>query len=258
MSYKRSSPYASFSELAINRRTRMSKFFTAINTIIDWDALSESIDWIYSRGKSKKGQTAYPDLLLFKMLLIGTWHDLSDMEVEDMVKENLSAIVFGGLKLEDDVPDHSVLSRFRSELSRKGAFDELLSLLNKQLKAKGVMVAKGKTKVVATLTDSPRRPKGKKSYRGVQDREEDDRSESDKTQEHQAHRLIAQEQLCVDHQGRWLKKRGKLHYGNKQHLAVDDEGMIEAVYTTAANEHDSKSLYATLSKVPKEKNKRCW
>ena len=86
-----------------------------------------------------------------------------------MVKENLSAIVFGGLKLEDDVPDHSVLSRFRSELSRKGAFDELLSLLNKQLKAKGVMVAKGKTKVVATLTDSPRRPKGKKSYRGVQE-----------------------------------------------------------------------------------------
>lgn len=253
MSYKRSSPYASFSDLAINRRTRKSKFFTAINTIIDWNALSESIDRVYSRGKSKKGQAAYPGLLLFKMLLIGTWHDLSDMDVEDMVNENLSAMVFCGLKLEDDVPDHSVLSRFRSELSRKGAFDELLSLLNQQLKAKGVMVAKGKAKVDATLTDSPRRPKGKKSYRVAQDREEDDRSESDKTQEHQTHRLIAEEQPSVDHQGRWVKKRGKLHYGYKQHIAVDDDGMIEGVHTTAANEHDSKGLDATLSKVPKEK-----
>jgi len=37
----------------------------------------------------------------------------------------------------------------------------------------------------------------------------------------------------------WLKKAGKLHYGYKKHLCIDEaEGMITAVVTTAANESD--------------------
>ena len=258
MSYKSSSPYASFSDLAVSRRTRKSKFFTAINTLIDWDSISNSIDVVYSRGKSNKGQSAYPGLLLFKMLLIGIWYDLSDMAVEDMVNDSLSAMVFCDLKLEDDVPDHSVLSRFRSELSEKGAFDSLLTQLNSQLKLKGIMVQQGKAKVDATLTESPRKPKGKKTYEVAEDRKEDDRSTQDKQQELQTHELLAVEQPGVDHQGRWLKKRGKLHYGYKQHIAVDEDGMIEGVYTTTANEHDSKGLDALLSKVPQEKKQEVW
>lgn len=258
MSYKTSSPYASFSDVAVSRRTRKSKFFTAINTLIDWDSISSSIDNVYSRGKSNKGQSAYPGLLLFKMLLIGIWYDLGDMDVEDMVNENLSAMVFCDLKLEDDVPDHSVLSRFRSELSKKGAFDGLLTQLNSQLKLKGIMVQQGKAKVDATLTDSPRKPKGKKTYELAQDRKEDDRSTQDKQQEQQTHELLAVAQPGVDHQGRWLKKRGKLHYGYKQHIAVDEDGMIEGVHTTTANEHDSKGLDALLCKVPQEKKQEVW
>ena len=50
------------------------------------------------------------------MMLLQTWCGVSDMGVEDMVNENLSAMQFCGLELEDDVPDHSTLGRFRKEL----------------------------------------------------------------------------------------------------------------------------------------------
>jgi IS5 family transposase len=56
------------------------------------------------------------------MLLIGIWYDLSDRDVEDMVSENLSAMKFCGLQLENNVPDHTVLSRFRTKLTDQNAF----------------------------------------------------------------------------------------------------------------------------------------
>ncbi|MDE0470311.1 MAG: transposase [Ekhidna sp.] len=53
------------------------------------------------------------------MLLTGIWYDLSDMDIEDMVSENLEAMIFCHVRIEDEVSDHRVLSRFRSELSPK-------------------------------------------------------------------------------------------------------------------------------------------
>ncbi|MDE0472001.1 MAG: transposase [Ekhidna sp.] len=47
------------------------------------------------------------------MLLIGTWYDLSDIDVEDMVIENLSMMLFYHLRLEDEVPDHHVLNNLQ-------------------------------------------------------------------------------------------------------------------------------------------------
>jgi IS5 family transposase len=47
------------------------------------------------------------------------------------------------LELEDDVPDHRTLSRFRKELVEKKAFDCLLRKINNQLKAKGIMIEQG-------------------------------------------------------------------------------------------------------------------
>ena len=68
------------------------------------------------------------------MLLAGIWHGgLSDETVEDMANSNLHVMLFLGLNLEDDVPDHSVLSRFRTRLTATGAWNELLGIINGQI-----------------------------------------------------------------------------------------------------------------------------
>ncbi|MGR8930906.1 MAG: transposase [Gammaproteobacteria bacterium] len=43
------------------------------------------------------------------------------MKVEDIANADLHEMRFLGLALEDDVPDHSVLSHFRSRLTQTGA-----------------------------------------------------------------------------------------------------------------------------------------
>ena len=88
----------------------------------------------------QQGDLPTSPLVLFKMMLLKTWYNLSDMGVEDMVNDTFSANAFCGLRVEDTVPDHSTLSRFRSELSEKRAMNRLLKQLNAQLERHGLCV----------------------------------------------------------------------------------------------------------------------
>jgi transposase, IS5 family len=75
------------------------------------------------------------------MLLVGLWHwGLSDQAVEDMANVNLHVLCFLGLLLEDDVPNHLVLSRFRTKLAKAQAWDALLSEINRQIEKHSLMV----------------------------------------------------------------------------------------------------------------------
>ncbi len=73
-------------------RTRKIKqtFFSQMNILIDWDAISKIIDSDYLKGKSAVGKPSYDGLLLFKMCLLQSWYGLCDYEVEDRVNDSLS------------------------------------------------------------------------------------------------------------------------------------------------------------------------
>jgi len=105
----------------VERHIRKNTFFKQINTLIDWKEIVK----VYKCGHSVDGRPAYSGLLLFKMLLLGIWYDLSDEKVEESVNDSLSMMHFCDLEIEDKVPDHSVLSRFRTKLTKKKSFDRL-------------------------------------------------------------------------------------------------------------------------------------
>ena len=147
----------SFTEVYVSRRKLKSTFFTQIGKLINWDEMDRMIKQYYSKGFSVAGRPSYPGLLLFKMCLLQTWYGLSDYEVEERVNDSLSFMQFVGLQLEDEVPDHSVISRFRSELTKKEAFEKIFEQINAQLENKGLIVKTGAI-VDATVTDSPPQP----------------------------------------------------------------------------------------------------
>ncbi|XOD67476.1 MAG: transposase [Flavobacteriales bacterium Tduv] len=67
------------------------------------------------------------------MLLLSNWYDLSDVGMEELVKKYLSCMCFCGFGLEDQIPDHTNLCRFRNEIVAKKAYDSLLKKINKEL-----------------------------------------------------------------------------------------------------------------------------
>lgn len=53
----------------------------------------------------------------------------------------------------------------------------------------------------------------------------------------------------VDGEARWIKKMGRLHFGYKRHSVTDENGLVLAEETTAANESGIKHLETPLKKA---------
>ena len=242
----------SFSEYDVSRRTRKGNFLNQIDQLIDWKPVELAISQHYAPASDVTGRPAYPGLLLFKMLLVGIWNGgLSDESVEEMANSNLHVMRFLRLSLEDDVPDHSVLSRFRTRLTAAHAWDGLLEQINWQIQTHDIMVKKG-YHVDASITRSPRNPKTKPAYEVINDREDRD----DESDAQVAMRVVELTQSGVDIEARWVKKNGRFVFGYKQHTLVDHNGLVLAVETTAANCHDSKPLLGLLDKAGVEAGNR--
>lgn len=238
-------PTIGFADMAVARRKIKEDFFNQINLLLDWRPIAKVINKHYQKGVSATGRPSYEGLLLFRICLLQTWYGLSDYEVEDQVNDRISFSRFAGLSLEDQCPDHSVISRFRTELTQKNAYEKILKKVNQQLEKRQIIVKTGAI-VDASVTDSPRRPKGKSEYEVVEDRHEDDVPQDGSAI---PTKLVKKAKPGVDPDGRWLKKAGKLHFGFKQHTATDERGLVLGVVTTGANESDIKHLDEVLEKI---------
>lgn len=75
--------------------------------------------------------------------------------------------------------------------------------------------------LTASITDSPRRPRGRKEYEVVEDRNEE--SGRDVAENAMVKEIVKPN---VDGEARWVKKMGKLHFGYKRHSVTDENGLV--------------------------------
>ena len=136
--------------------------------LVDWAAFERLLGEVYA---APVGRPSYGPVVLLKCLLLQQWYRLSDPGLEEALSDRLSFRRFVGLALADPVPDHSTLSRFRRELSRRGLAERLLAELNRQLDARGLMVKSG-TLIDASLVEADcRRPRKGEPVAGRSDRD---------------------------------------------------------------------------------------
>jgi hypothetical protein len=129
------------------------------------------------------------------------------------VDDRLSFRRFAGLPLDQGVPDHATIWRFRQELERLGLSEALFAEINGQLDARGVIVRKG-TLIDATIVEAAVTPPAGKDT----------------------------EVSARDPQAGWTKKNGKSRFGYKAHIAVDQgSGIIRGAILSSADLHDSQA-----------------
>ena len=104
----------SFTDGYVERCIAKNNFFIQVNKLIDWALVEKELKKVYERGLKERGTKAYNLHILFKMQLISIWQDLSDVLTERMLNDSLSAMRFCDMSIEDTVPDHSTLTRFRN------------------------------------------------------------------------------------------------------------------------------------------------
>jgi transposase, IS5 family len=139
-----------------------------ITALVDWAAFERLLGEVYA---APVGRPSYGPEVLLKGLLLQQWYRLSDPGLEEALADRLSFRRFVGLALADPVPDHSTLSRFRSELTRRGLAERLLAERNRQLDALGLMVKAGTLIDASLVAADCRRPRTGEPVAGRSDRD---------------------------------------------------------------------------------------
>ena len=184
------------------------------------DELSQLIDWSSLEGHLKGIQSDYSVLSLFKILLLQTWHNLSDAGVSDALHRDLVFMHFCGFSLEGKKPDAATICRFRQKLIKKKCLDKLLALVNKGLEQQDLKLSEGKyVSADATLIKSARRPR---KHLCTAEKEE-------------GHYEVNGVQYSDDKDASWIKKGKDSTYGYSSTVMTDEEGMVLSANTHPAN-----------------------
>jgi transposase, IS5 family len=138
------------------------------------------------------------------------------------MNDSISFTRFCGLSLEDPVPDHSIVSRFRTMLTAQEVWHALLDEVNRQLQERGLLVRTG-TIVDASIIETPNKPKGRAQYEIVPGGEP--AGGGAKGEGSEGLRLQKNVKAGVDMEAAWTKKSNTLYYGYKKHHATDLNGM---------------------------------
>jgi IS5 family transposase len=190
------------SSRAGGRRDKLSE----IAGLIDWEPFEAALSAIHA---SRRGEPSYPPLVMFKVLLLQRWYQLSDPALEEAMYDRLSFRRFAGLALDDDTPDHSTIFRFREQVTARELIAPLLAELSRQLEAAGAILKQGTLIDASIIQSAARRP----------------RMDEDKVSP-------------VDPDARFgtNNERRRYTFGYKLHVAVDaGSGLVRALATTPAN-----------------------
>ena len=186
-----------------------------IAALVDWTGFERLLGEVYA---APVGRPSYGPLVLLRCLLLQQWYRLSDPGLEEALSDRLSFRRFVGLALADPVPDHSTLSRFRSELVRRGLSERLLAELNRQLDARGLVVKSGTLIDASLVTADGRRPRKGEPVEGRSDRD-----------------------------ASWNAMPEKPLFGYKMHLATDQgSGLVRRAILTPAHVSDKIPFLALV------------
>lgn len=235
----------SFADVMLTNRYRktQNKFLNQVDILIDWRPIRSLINKKYTKRQNAVGAAAYDVIILFKMLLLQTWYNLSDCALEERINDSISFSRFLGLKVEDVSPDHSTLSRFRTTLTELGLMDKLLKAFNKQLVCHHISIKSG-ILIDASIVETPHKPDGRITIEVAGDRE-DGRSAEAMEAEERYQACVVRQRKGTDPEARWVFKRG-YRYGFKKHVISNVQGIVQKIITTPANRSDVKEFIPLL------------
>ncbi|MFH1861871.1 MAG: IS5 family transposase [bacterium] len=209
---RREKKQISLADAIIYQRTPKNNVLEKIDAQVNWEPLRQCLEKLYRL--EGPGRPAFPVLTLFKVLLLQNLYSLSDPATEEAIADRLSFRRFLKLNLDEHVPDHSTLHRFRDRIAP--VMKQLFEMVTQQLEAKGLILKKGTlvdASIIASAAVPP--PKGQSSH---------------------------------DSGASWTRKRGKYYYGYKAHVGVDqDSGFIRKADLSTASQHDTHSFIGMVS-----------
>lgn len=220
-------------EFQLNEIKKHKPPLQKLNEIIDWELFRKPIEEALTKDdkKSNAGRKPYDKLLMFKILILQRYYNLSDEQTEFQIKDRLSFLDFLGLQIGDNVPDEKTIWLFKEQLKEKNLAKTLFDIFTAKLVSNGV-VAKEGTLVDASFIKVPKQ-------RNKRDENSDIKKGAVPLEFGKSKNKLSQK----DCDARWVTKYKTNEFGYKDHTSVDQKTKVITNYeVTTSSTHDSQTI----------------
>lgn len=209
-----------------------------LNAVIDWELFRKPIEKALTiQAKAPGGRPPFDKLMMFKIIILQRYYNLSDEQCEFQIKDRLSFMDFLGINLHDKVPDENTIWHFKEQLKAKNLSQTLFNLFTDKLNEKG-LIAKEGSMIDASFVDVPRQRNNKEDNDTL-------KAGTVPIEFGKNKKKLAQKDIDA----RWVKKNQETHFGYKNHLNVDkNTKLINKYCVSPASKHDSQLLKDLVDK----------
>ena len=97
-------------------------------------------DRLTKEPAGKGGRPPYDYVMMFKIMILQRYYNLSDHQVEFQINDRMSFMRFLNFSIADDIPDSSTIWNFREQLTDLDLVEELFDMFLKELDKLGLIV----------------------------------------------------------------------------------------------------------------------
>jgi IS5 family transposase len=235
--FKRHRDYGFFDQdIRLTKLSELGDPLEKLNAHIDFENFRDLLETRLSKiSKGKGGRKPYEYVLMFKILILQRYYNVSDDQIEYQINDRMSFMRFLNLTIADDIPDSKTVWNFREQLIDLKLIDELFGLFLKELESLNLIINEGKI-IDASFIEVPKQRNS---------RAENTEIKSGNTPESFEENSNKKSQKDLD--ARWTKKNNVSYYGYKNHVKVDTKSKLIVKYeVTDASVHDSQVLEILL------------
>lgn len=218
-------------ENTIQKLSEIGNPLEKLDSVIDFEMFCSRLEeaMVNHNTKSNAGAKQYDVVMMFKVMVLRQYYNLSYEQTEYQIIDRSSFKQFLGLASGDKVPDANTIRYFFEGLKEKGLGETLFQDFVDDLLEKGFIFNEGQI-VDASFVLAPRQRNTREENKKIKDGEGGDLW-SDKPNK--------KRQKDID--ASWAQKGGEDFFGYKVSAKVDGKSkFIKKIVVTTASPHDSK------------------
>jgi IS5 family transposase len=234
LKYKPSGRIGLFDKEEISLKlSKLGNSLEKLHNVIDFEMFRTELEenMLNHDRKNNAGCKPFDVVMMFKIILIKRFYNLSDEQAEYQINDRLSFKDFLGLSSGDRIPDSRSIWLFQDNLVKRNLEENLFRQFHSYLDMKGLFVNEGKI-IDASFVEVPRQRNTK---------EENAQIKEGKGSELWNDNSYRKRQKDID--ARWTKKNNEKYYGYKNHAKIDSKSkLIDTYKITSAEVHDSQPI----------------
>ena len=116
-------------DIRLSKLSHLGDSLEKLDTGVDFEVFRELLeDRLTREPQGQGGRPSYDYVMMFKIMILQRYYNLSDDQVEYQINDRMSFMRFLNLSIADDIPDSKTVWLFREQLTDLGLVGKLFQI----------------------------------------------------------------------------------------------------------------------------------